>query len=415
MSHFTVLVIGKNIEDQLQPFHEFECTGENDQYVVEVDETEEARETYEKSHQTRYQLPDGTITTCYDEEGNYKQECLRWPTAEEAAAHRDDPLGLRDSSSGDRLRWSTYEDKVTGEYVSKIFELPPDWTAIEVRTKDHETFAEWIEGYYGHKVVPFGEQPDLGGEGREERGEHKYGYTIVDEAGEVVKTINRTNPNKQWDWYQIGGRWNGFFKLKADAVPADGGMIGEPSLLDLHSKGYEPPAKDRADSARKGDIDIAGMRDEAGFSAGERYDNFAAVVAEAGGPAALRTWKSYLEEYGIHDGTVATTPGGIEAARKAYHNQPAYLALRKDARTSGIWEYDEYAGMTREAYVQLARDGAIATFAVLLDGVWYERGDMGWWGCVGNEKDKDRWYTEFVALIDGVPDDTLLTIVDCHI
>ena len=33
MSHFTVLVIGENIDQQLAPFHEFECTGTNDEFV----------------------------------------------------------------------------------------------------------------------------------------------------------------------------------------------------------------------------------------------------------------------------------------------------------------------------------------------------------------------------------------------
>ena len=37
MSHFSVMVIGGNVEEQLQPYHEFECTGINDQYVVDVD------------------------------------------------------------------------------------------------------------------------------------------------------------------------------------------------------------------------------------------------------------------------------------------------------------------------------------------------------------------------------------------
>lgn len=41
MSHFAVLVIGENPEKQLAPYHEFECTGLNDQYVQSVDETEE--------------------------------------------------------------------------------------------------------------------------------------------------------------------------------------------------------------------------------------------------------------------------------------------------------------------------------------------------------------------------------------
>ena len=33
MSHFTVMVTGPNIADQLQPFHKFECTGIKDQYM----------------------------------------------------------------------------------------------------------------------------------------------------------------------------------------------------------------------------------------------------------------------------------------------------------------------------------------------------------------------------------------------
>ncbi|CAQ71573.1 hypothetical protein [Cupriavidus taiwanensis] len=70
---------------------------------------------------------------------------------------------------------------------------------------------------------------------------------------------------------------------------------------------------------------------------------------------------------------------------------------------------------TREAYVQAARDAAGVTFAVLHDGKWYERGSMGWWGCVSDEKDTNEWYRQFAELIDGLPDDTPLTVVDCHI
>ena len=44
MSHFSVLVIGDDVEAILQPYHEFECTGINDQYVQDVDVTEECKE-----------------------------------------------------------------------------------------------------------------------------------------------------------------------------------------------------------------------------------------------------------------------------------------------------------------------------------------------------------------------------------
>lgn len=51
MSHFTVLVSAKNDEElaaKLQPFHEYECTGIEDQYVVEVDVTDRVKEDYQK-------------------------------------------------------------------------------------------------------------------------------------------------------------------------------------------------------------------------------------------------------------------------------------------------------------------------------------------------------------------------------
>lgn len=41
MSHFTVMVIGNNPQDQLAPYHEFECTGVDDQYIQDIDQTQD--------------------------------------------------------------------------------------------------------------------------------------------------------------------------------------------------------------------------------------------------------------------------------------------------------------------------------------------------------------------------------------
>jgi hypothetical protein len=38
---------------------------------------------------------------------------------------------------------------------------------------------------------------------------------------------------------------------------------------------------------------------------------------------------------------------------------------------------------------------------------------MGWWACVSDEK--DNWSEEFAKLLDEIPDDTLLSVYDCHI
>ena len=54
MSHFTVLVITPDnnpgtLEAALQPFHEYECTGIEDQYVVDVDVTDEVEKAWDKA------------------------------------------------------------------------------------------------------------------------------------------------------------------------------------------------------------------------------------------------------------------------------------------------------------------------------------------------------------------------------
>lgn len=57
----------------------------------------------------------------------------------------------------------------------------------------------------------------------------------------------------------------------------------------------------------------------------------------------------------------------------------------------------------------------IGCFAVVKEGKWYERGKMGWWAVVTDEKDKDVWSEEVKQLLASLSPDTLLTMYDCHI
>lgn len=57
MSHFSVMVIGPNIEQQLAPYHEFECTGTDDQYVQDIDETAEQLEAFKEATKTKVRCP----------------------------------------------------------------------------------------------------------------------------------------------------------------------------------------------------------------------------------------------------------------------------------------------------------------------------------------------------------------------
>ncbi len=77
MSHFAVLVIGENAEQQLAPYHEFECTGVNDQYIQDLDVTQEYRDRFDEAVQRMVRLADGTEISAYDD------QCYREPTPEE--------------------------------------------------------------------------------------------------------------------------------------------------------------------------------------------------------------------------------------------------------------------------------------------------------------------------------------------
>ena len=67
MSHFTVLVVtnekptGEVLEKALAPFHEFECTGVDNEYVQDIDVTEKLRKEYLEQTESLLKAPDGTL------------------------------------------------------------------------------------------------------------------------------------------------------------------------------------------------------------------------------------------------------------------------------------------------------------------------------------------------------------------
>jgi hypothetical protein len=56
----------------------------------------------------------------------------------------------------------------------------------------------------------------------------------------------------------------------------------------------------------------------------------------------------------------------------------------------------------------------VSTWAIVHDGQWIEKTAMGWWG-MSAEVDQTEWDRKHTELIDSLPDDTLLSVYDCHI
>lgn len=169
------------------------------------------------------------------------------------------------------------------------------------------------------------------------------------------------NPNAKWDWYLVGGRWTGYFKLKEGSK----GEIGEPGVM--------------TDPAKPGYVDQAFVKDI----------DFGSIVSEMN-ERAEKNWREYEE---------ATK--GMKKAEK---------------EREGHWKFGIEPGETYEQYTarQNAGHGWMPFAFIDKDGNWHERGEMGWWGIVSNE-DRVTYEEAFERFVESLEPDDILTVWDLHI
>lgn len=255
-------------------------------------------------------------------------------------------------------------------YIENEFPLKLNWT-------DEELYADEIKDYEKSDVGP---------------------------NGEVYSTYNKKS---KWDWYSLGGRWTGFFKVKqkeihgVNILPAH--KQGRPGIMTESAKeGY-------ADQLLKRNIDIDFMRNTAREKAEKRYDLAMSILNDL---PINKSWEEIREE----------NKPKIDLARTLYHDQVRVKAWKEASEKNdefkkafGYFSSCDDFLITKEQYIQNAIDGIISTFAILYKGEWYERGEMGWWGIAHNEKDVNTWNTEFTKIWNELPDDTLISVYDCHI
>ena len=389
MSHFTVLVVGDDTEAKLQPYHEFECTGTDDQYIQNINRTEELRKEYCEKKRTMNVWPDGKLYNTYDE------IFYRDPTSEE-----QEKLGMGSGVA----QWIFYSSRNWNDgkwYRAKVQYMPEWFEQKEFPVSELETFRDFVADEVSGEVIVGNASPDL-------LDKHKYGWLRVDEKWEVIEVISRTNPNSKWDWYEVGGRWAGQFILKEGAK----GKKGEQSWF-ATLKGIEYP-KGRVDQACKGDIDFEAMKAEKIKEWIKRYDMFEKIFWKDF-QKLDHTWKSlWKEEY-----------ENMEHSKRQelYFSQTPLVKLAELRKSESLskeekdfigwgFEYEEYM-IGRDAYIADIEANFFGTFAVLMNGNWYEKGEMGWFACVSDEN--PDWKNEFSKLLESIPDDALLTVVDCHI
>jgi hypothetical protein len=395
MSHFLVLVAvanGKTVDEALAPFHEFECTGRDDQYVQEIDDTADLLKEFNARKVQYLESPDGEKVRSTD------NRFFRDPTPEEKEAAGG--LGFGGSGTvtlpdGTRTYYVSQEWP-DAPYSPRIHFVPDGWKEIDIDAKDVTTFLDHCVEYHGRdKLV----------QGQPRTEDHKYGFTLVDANDNVLKTVNRTNPNDKWDWYVEGGRYSKLLINKA----------GE-----------------RVDVVSKGDLDLEAMVQKhkegrrASFDgAVERlimYQQNAEGIEPQTPEQILISWKAYSERYN--------------------ELRPKWDAIcaDPDQKTPNLWEWlnqdevfkalDEQGGKEMrnsmfasgvpieqpdpEAWIAAAPP--VMSYAFLdLDGKWHQRGEMGWWGISDDEMSEDEWFAHLKEQVEKLPDDVTLYNIDCHI
>lgn len=416
MSHFSVMVVTAEepteavLSKMLQPWHEFECTGHNDQYVQDVDRTQETLDEYKNETRSMYKDPDGVLHTPYD------AEFYREPSPEEIQM-----IGpMAGSGAGHGISWTSRDWDDGRGYRVKVHFLPEGWEEVDVPVSEIMTLEEFIgPAWNDWKIVHSEDEIDVDDT-------HKYGYALFDDKGNLVRHIRRTNPNAKWDWWSVGGRWTGAFSpgydpendpdhqekcflcngsgMRNDSLGCEA-RAEDPSYTcnGCDGKGYHPswPTnwKNIGNQVQVKDLPLEQLRTLAEEKAAKRYDRLMKIV----NGREIPDWGATCAKY----------PNDIEKAREEFRKNPVVKAVDKDAEFTWI-DWNDYQ-CTRDEYLDRARKGAIATFAFVKDGEWFERGDMGWFGCVSNEKDKNTWNDVFNKMLDDLSPDTWLTLVDCHI
>lgn len=341
MSHFTVIVVGDNIEESLAPYQENNMGDCPEEYMEFCDQTDFVLEKWK------------SMKVSKGETVSYKKPVRQGIEA------------LKDSLENKKPEYETIEETIPKDYR---YELSDTYCV------SYETFEIFVKEYFGYNIHEDG----------------SIGY--------------RHNPNSYWDWYQIGGRWAGFFKVKEGAEIERGG----PSLLMINHEYKEG----RGDSLLIKDLDFEAERKKKIESAEKAYDKAQLVLKER----KHTIWKHYVKQ--VEDKLIT-----IEQARKMYAEQPGIADWDKQSKNDNFFRSffgpnpDDFL-CTKEEYVETASKGVYAPYAFIWDGQWIAQGDMGWWGMSNDKMDNNDWAIQcdsfFKFLLKEEPE-SRITLVDCHI
>lgn len=232
----------------------------------------------------------------------------------------------------------------------------------------------------------------------EEDGHPETSYILVnDEKTEIIAIYDYFNHNSKWDWYTEGGRWSKFFKVKEgvseDDYEVNISMNGERD--DSFVMGY-------ADSIRKKDIDFEFMRKNFIDEYLPVYDKYKELTK---GMPEYKTIEMIMSENkSLSREEILNLHEEQEVVKMIFNLENENL-LKKYVNRTFRFNLEEFT-LSRDGFQKYKGVSAYTPNSYIdLEGVFHSKEGM----C---EEDHKKQFQEY---LDSVPDDTWMTIVDCHI
>lgn len=357
MSHFTVMVIGDDVDSALEPFQENNmdtCSNEYLQFIpIDIDRYKDQYDnrstifastgSFEVSmNQYRKIRKTGKLKLRLQVVNTYHKGCKPNKLYSTYVKQYADGLFTRDVTLtvcyAGQMKSTSYIATMRCIKVlnnSVIMELVHNPSIKPEKFNEHySSFQEYMEYYNGYKY---------------HEDQKAYGYW--------------DNPNAKWDWYQIGGRWSGQLAVKPGSTS---GTVGNPSWFNLLIN-EEKITNGKVDSCQLKDLDTDAMIEDA---------------------------KQQQVKW-------------LAQADTEYENGTPINIIKF---RFGV---DPTNNEDREQYLKDYR--LFTPYAIVHEGEWIAQGEMGWFGCSIDEYNEEEWSSKLWDKIKSLDPETRITVVDCHI
>jgi len=195
---------------------------------------------------------------------------------------------------------------------------------------------------------------------------------LIDINGDLYSTYN---PNSKWDWYQIGGRFDGDLDLTDEGIEEAINYPNNPQWF------KDMPREEQVEHVKW--VNTAPLK----------YIKWFTPLSGENKAKLKRWWEINIDGDELKDGE------------------------KKDEHF--FWNPDWFRRRYKDVDTYLKIKEMVTFFAVITpDGKWYAPSNMGWWACTdGEPEDELKWDFEFYDrfIKPNLDSDLICTIVDCHI